>query len=660
MRRILFVVFLLTAGSTLLAQEAVVGLYANPHVRPQPASLQQRQRAAAAPLPLPFVDDFAEKSPYPNPAKWESKGVFVNTNYGIRPPTIGVATFDAQGADGHVYPHIGTSPDGADTLTGLAIGLQGASGVVLSFFYQPAGIGDMPEYDDLLKLEFFAPQDNEWRSAWSASANERDSLLTETYYLSDSETTVTYKEDSLNTKFRYVAIAIDEPEFLLDGFRFRFVNLAGLAASPVPGRESNCDHWHLDFVYLNGNRTLTDTLLPDVAICEPQQSLALAYSSIPAAHLAGTDAQQQLFGNPMEFTLTYQNFGWGTRNITRRFAVTPLMGSVSFPEEYLGGSENILSGQKFVREYTFDPYDFTATADSAAFEVKSYLITDTDTDPFRTALRHNDTTSYIQRFYNYYSYDDGTAENGYGLYGTGTANGSVAVKYTSYITDSLRAVNLYFNMARDSANAKAFRITVWGDNNGVPGAVLYSQRVDAPAFSDELNKFVTYKLPHTLEIGKGQTFYVGWTQLSETFLNVGYDANTTRSGINFYSIGNVWQPSIYEGALMIRPVFGTAAQIPDDAIELVTNAASKKEETLLIYPNPARDVVNLRNETKDGEKTIPPALRIEIYDFNGQLLQNTVTTNGSFSVQGMSDGLYILRIYENNRFKTTRKLLIAR
>jgi len=646
------------ASPALWAQEALVGIYANPQARPQPARTQSAFLRAAPPvLDLPVVNDFADGNSWPAANIWESKGVFVNTTYGINPPSIGVATFDAQDDHGKIYPHIGSTPEKADELTSKDVNLAGKVGVVLSFFYQPAGLGDMPEPDDLFRLEFFSPSAGKWDTVWTASANERDTTLAEIYYLLNQ--TTHQITDSISTKFHYVVIAIDDARYLQDGFRFRFSNLASMAASPVPGRRDNCDHWHLDYVYLAAGRTVENAALPDVAICEPQQSLALAYTAIPASHLNTSDAERNLFGNPMRLTLTYRNLGWGPRNITRRFSIIPRKGAAGGAQDYMAGSENILNNQKFIREYTFEPYIFAAAqsdADTVEFEIRSYIVTDVGGDEFRQALRHNDTTRYIQHFYNYYSYDDGTAENGYGLYGNGTGNGQVAVRYTSYAADSLRGISMYFNLALDSANAKAFRIAVWADDSGMPGELLHSERVNSPVFSDNLNKFTTFVLEKAIPVQRGQSFFIGWQQLSEAFLNIGYDANTSRENVNFYSIGNVWYPSEYGGSLMMRPVFDKT---------LKSNAqnkpapATKAPDNWVVYPNPARDRVTVINQTAPNNAELS-TYRVELYDVNGTMVLNTPAGTGNFSVAALPNGLYILRIYENEQYKASKKIIVAK
>ena len=44
-----------------------------------------------------------------------------------------------------------------------------------------------------------------------------------------------------------------------------------------------------------------------------------------------------------------------------------------------------------------------------------------------------------------YSFDDGTSENGYGLYGDGTLLSYVAQKYYTYETDEITGFQVYFN-----------------------------------------------------------------------------------------------------------------------------------------------------------------------------------------------------------------------
>ena len=115
--------------------------------------------------------------------------------------------------------------------------------------------------------------------------------------------------------------------------------------------------------------------------------------------------------------------------------------------------------------YTFN----TTNNDSALFRITASLKTD-NFDP-----KGNDTLIYYQVFKNYFAFDDGSSEGGYGINGLGSRNAMVAYKFISYMQDTLRAVNICFNDSYLDANKRAFDLMVWDDNNGVPGNILYTK-----------------------------------------------------------------------------------------------------------------------------------------------------------------------------------------
>lgn len=99
----------------------------------------------------------------------------------------------------------------------------------------------------------------------------------------------------------------------------------------------------------------------------------------------------------------------------------------SSPAIYRWGRKRTNSSLDFEILYN---YNFTSpSADSAEFNLKSYLITQLDTDPARVAFRWNDAITRNQVFKNYYAYDDGSVENGYGLFGEGADGAMVAMKF---------------------------------------------------------------------------------------------------------------------------------------------------------------------------------------------------------------------------------------
>jgi hypothetical protein len=192
---------------------------------------------------------------------------------------------------------------------------------------------------------------------------------------------------------------------------------------------------------------------------------------------------------------------------------------------------------------------------------------------------------------------------------------------------------------------------------------LYTHTVSRPELRDSLNKFVAYKFAKPLPIDRGQVFYVGWIQNSEVFLNIGFDANRPNRDKNFYALNalNEWYHSIYDGSLMIRPIFCDPQKFPDDFVPPPSVLTMKIDDDYLLYPNPAFDQVNIRN-LKAEREMLPPSntQRIEVYDLRGTLLHSAYTPDGTFSVAKLSAGVYVVRIYENNVVKTSRKIIVAR
>ena len=242
-----------------------------------------------------------------------------------------------------------------------------------------------------------------------------------------------------------------------------------------------------------------------------------------------------------------------------------------------------------------------------------------------------DTIYYKQEFANYFAYDDGTAEAGYGLIGNGAR---LAYKFDIQKPDSLRSIMMFFNRTLSGANQKFFELCVWDDNNSKPGNVIYSKPNVKPIFENGLNRFHTYHLDSVINISS--TIYVGWTQLSEDFLNLGYDTyNNSRSEI-FYSIDGEWQNSIYKGSLLIRPIIGNSGvEISDQ---------KNPETTLEIFPNPNNTgilYINLSKaliiEAETGN------VELVFYNMYGQIVYKSQYQN-QIDVSILPQGIYIVRV----------------
>jgi len=587
------------------AQEVVSGLQSNPAITQHKPINKQNTGAKSAPLELPFFDDFSYPSIFPDSKKWSDNYVFINDTYSDKQPTVGVATFDAIDNTGKLYEHANSSGFAADTLTSQPINLNYAASdnIMLSFFYQPGGLGDFPEPNDSLTLLFFAPEENEWFSVWRAQGSTDDT-------------------------FRQAALPITDQKFLKNGFRFRFINYASLARNMSNlSIISNCDHWNIDYVLLDKNRTAGDTVYHDVAFRTGIRSVLKNHESMPWNHFQRIQLQEMGAFIPIQ----YRNNDIITRNVTRDFEIFDVHRNM-IVREFSAGATNI-DPQTNVEYnanliYTFNSP--TAT-DSARFRIKAILKTD-DFDP-----KENDTVVYYQIFKNYFAFDDGTAEMGYGISGQGARNAMAACRFNAYIADTLRSIMICFNSSYQNSNTRAFDLMVWNDNNGVPGDVLYRRDDIMVETGEQINGFYNYAVIDGIPVNG--IFYVGWRQRSETFLNVGLDINTPNMGRQWYWLNGQWNQSQVKGSLMIRPVVGK----PDISASTDSKNSNKQNIEISVYPNPATDFISV--EAKDIDQAAPTS--ITVTDLYGKELIRTQNSGEQINISSLKPGIYIV-IYSSN------------
>ena len=120
----------------------------------------------------------------------------------------------------------------------------------------------------------------------------------------------------------------------------------------------------------------------------------------------------------------------------------------------------------------------------------------------------NDTCVFLQKFYNYYAYDDGTAEGGYSLISQLTyPENYLAVRFTLAQADTLRGVRMWFNSVLDDANIQPITLMVWDDFLDEPDEILLSMDNQYPAHADNPSEFVYYEFEEPPVVSG--TFYVG-------------------------------------------------------------------------------------------------------------------------------------------------------
>lgn len=596
MNKHLLNIFLLLAIPALaVSQEVITGLQVNSRVK-QMADKSSASRQAAEPLLLPFFDDFSDSQVFPDQLRWSDTDAFINDDYSKNPPTVGVATLDAIDDQGRLYSNASPFPFMADFLTSQPIRLDSlfspvkriitrADSLYLSFYYQPQGYGNAPGKYDSLVLEFLAPgETSSYIISMDTILNGVDTTLYDTLFIegwrhvwstAGQSLQSFYAKDS--SWFRQVLVPVDDSAmFYTSEFRFRFRNYASLASAILPDWQSNGDQWNIDYVYLNIGRSAADTLHKDVAFAAKAPPMLKNYTSMPYNQFRSNFVNEMKSNLNMRLTnLDNENY-----NISYGYKVTQEYRPPFY--EYSGGNyfipPYIKSGYSDYPAFASPPVNFVfpiGTQEKMFFTTTHYITTGAN-----LTRRQNDTVKHVQVFANYLSYDDGTAEAGYGLTPAGA---QLAYKFKLNRPDSLLAVQMYFNQTLTGGNVKSFYLNVWNDFFGEPGDLIYSRFGYEPAYEDSLNKFFTYELDSVLNIEArlfpNLTFYVGWEQTTEDNLNIGYDFNNDASAHTYYRTYGKWRQSIYPGALMMRPVLGKlkVMNIPEDAIA----------QKLKIYPNPA-------------------------------------------------------------------------
>lgn len=565
-------------------------------------------------LRLPFFDDFSNYEGEPNPMLWEKSGAFVSADYAATAPTVGMVTLDAINSDGELYHRI-TEPFSADTLMSRTIRLDSVfepqarrlsvgDSVVLSFFYAPAGvarnawevIGDGPGPEDSLLLEFYNPALSRWELVWSASDIDVDSLLQHS-----------------RSVWQWCSVKITNAEYLDSNFRFRFRNICSLNNVTTQGLVGNSDQWNIDYVWLNINRSCMDTTVRDVAFVDKAPSLLKRYWAMPARQYRTSD---------MVDSVVLRVVNWYEQQLSTSYSYEVYDEEDRLVNSSVTGHENVpawIRDSVWLRtsQYLANTVDFSYPE---SVEPKKYRIVHVVKEGVSGDIHvENDTVSMIQSLENYYAYDDGKAEKGYGI----TANTSVKFAYQIDLRepDTLSALDMYFNRSLDGYNEQApFYICVWSDNGGKPGSLIYKDETRRYAKFKGLNTFCRYNLEQLVPIS-GRV-YVGIQQASNGFINIGFDCNSNASNYIFYQAGGAWQRTILSGAIMMRPYMGRAAWV---------NIADVYVEDYLVKPNVTSSCF-----------TVNDCLEyISVYDIQGRKVVQ-VPGGAVVDVSGWPKGLYVV------------------
>jgi hypothetical protein len=632
--KLVFVILLLFFVSGINAQEVVVPLEHNSmlshyYSNPSNNSVQSTTKQ----LLLPFIEDFSSSFGYPAKSHWADSNVYVNNDYPYNPPSVNVATFDAIDAKGWVYDHAASYPFTADTLTSKAINLSGLSihdSVFMSFCFQPGGIGNSPERDDSLVLQFFIKSKQQWKTVWAAEGMKLDDF-----------------RNLHGDSFDYVLLQIDSTHFFTDDFRFRFYNYASITDYSLPDWGGNVDMWHLDYIFIDKNRSRFDTLINfDVTFRDYPKSLLNTYFSMPWNQFLINPAKEMSH----DVSIPYSSYYYGlTSTINQKFDINVLTGGTSYVNTSYNYGNLVMPVDSVVIAKPgsgFQSWYFNSTTPNyAEFELKAVVA------PFNAneLIVSNDTVIFYQRFYNYYAYDDGSAEAGYGLSASNpNTNMKMAYRFDLNTDDTLQAVSMFFNQTKDQANAIFFNLVVWENNSGQPGDTLYYEEDLKPVFLNGINRYHTYELQHPVPVSG--SFFVGWEQNTGTHINLGFDLNRDASDKVLFNIGAGWALSQYAGAPMIRPVMG------DSAVMHVGMEEEKPDIDFAVVPNPVsyefEIVIGDVNNFNQNNWTI------QIFDLSGRL-QWYSPFQYHINADHLQNGLYLLVLRNVKQGDTvTKRLLI--
>ena len=679
-----------------ISQEMLTGVVQNTDI--VKASKKELPARSGAALKPPFLDDFSNRSGYPDPNKWLDSQGYVNSGFAIYPPSLGVVTLDALNEHGQMYAHASHQPFPADTLTSNLIRLdsnftmqrpmQVGDSIYMSFFYQPGGgstyanaggwavVGNQPEHSDKLILEFGYSTGNtvfagfsygeyviEEGQYYSAGDSVENPFFPGTYFVFENDAysgqTILMPSDSLFEEeflwnevwssfgcnmrdwitenplqyFKQVMIPITDERYFRDNFQFRFRNYASLEG---PGWNSNCDQWNIDYVQLGLNRTLNDLYPNDVAFVTPSSSSLKEYQAMPWKQFRLSDMITQFHNDLSNLSNSTKNTSY-TFDIVKNHQQT----IYEYPENNGNATPYHLDGLHTLM-YHAEPllqtsYDYDG-ADSAVFTITHVFSMAGGND----VCKSNDTSVFEQKFYNYYAYDDGTAEGGISLYSTATnPQLSFAVKFTLAEPDTLQAVRFWFNHTLNSENAPSFTLMVWDDLDGKPGNVLYEQPTQLPEIEEEYLDFVSYYLDEPLAVSG--TFYVGYFQNHNTGLNIGFDQNNDASDKVFSRTAANWYESFYKGAPMIRPVVGKSF---DHYSVRPYNMSDIK-----IYPNPTHDKLYIQYNTETEN------LNYQILNMYGQCLEAGQLQSNELSLAPYANGVYFIRLFSKNQSVKTEKII---
>ena len=468
----------------------------------------------------------------------------------------------------------------------------------LSFYIQPGGFGEFPNTEDSLILDF-KDVDGNWVKQWYAVN--------------------TLGNDPQSFKLIMVPV---EDSYFYNGFTFRFRNWAGV--------NGNNDHWNIDYVLLDDERTYNDTLFRDVAIVYTPERYLKNYRQMPWNQFKNHQSTELAFDHGV---FMYNNFN-AIINTSHQFSAVEKYSGDVVVAPTAPVSVNLNPASLAYNSYpSFEIPEATSGFDNDSLTIRfNYNIT-----PSGDINSRNDTIVHDQAFYNYYAYDDGTAERAYALVGTGA---KLAIHFHANEPDTLKEIYIHWAYVDGNKSNLFFSLMVWDEIDTTLASadenIIFQNDFLTPKYVDSINGFYVYKLVDFLgnptPVVVDGDFYVGWLQTQDEFLNVGFDVNNDFSDDVYFNVGGSWQRSSLNGAIMIRPQVGGDYSVYNPIINNQPDIA-----TIQVYPNPATSVLHVDTKLEGN-------INYTIFDQSGRIVLNENTITHQLDIANLSSGFYILKV----------------